>query len=254
MSKVYLVGAGPGDPELLTLKALRLLRTADVVLYDRLISPAVLSLANPRAELIYVGKRQGEQEDAQNRIFRLLLDRARQDQIVVRLKGGDACVFGRAAEEWLLLARSGIEVEIVPGISSALAAPALAGVPLTCRGVSRGFAVVSGHCTGSETVDWSSYAHVDTLVVLMGVQERVSITRALIRAGRCSNEPALFVERSSTPAERVIDTTLGRVAAGEVEVESPAVFVMGAVVALRTGLGGWKPAVSDEFTKFSLAL
>lgn len=236
MSKVYLMGAGPGDPDLLTVKALRVLRAADVVLYDRLVSPEVLSLASPRAELIYVGKHEGEQETTQQLIFDLMLERAREGKTVARLKGGDPFVFGRAGEEWLSLVRTGIEVEIIPGVSSALAAPALAGVPLTYRGLSRGFAVVAGHCTGSSGVDWRDYARVDTLVILMGVKERATIARALIRAGRSPDEPAVFVERSSTPEERVVDTTLGSVAAGTVEVEAPAVFVIGAVVALRTEL------------------
>jgi uroporphyrin-III C-methyltransferase len=236
MSKVYLMGAGPGDPELLTVKALRILRAADVVLYDRLVSPEVLALANPAAALIYVGKHEGEQESTQQLIFALMLEHARDGKTVARLKGGDPCVFGRAGEEWLSLVRNGIEVEIVPGVSSALAAPELAGVPLTYRGLSRGFAVVAGHCAGSDGVDWRDYARVDTLVILMGVKERGNIARALIHAGRRADEPAVFVERSSTPEERVVDTSLGAVAAGAVEVEAPAVFVIGAVAALRTEL------------------
>ena len=236
MSKVYLMGAGPGDPELLTVKALRILRAADVVLYDRLVSPEVLALANPAAELVYVGKHEGEQESTQQLIFELMLEYARKGRTVARLKGGDPCVFGRAGEEWLSLARNGIEVEVVPGVSSALAAPELAGVPLTYRGLSRGFAVVAGHCAGAGGVDWRDYARVDTLVILMGVQERANIARELIRAGRRADEPAVFVERSSTPEERVVDTTLGSVAAGTVEIEAPAVFVIGAVAALRAEL------------------
>ena len=236
MSKVYLMGAGPGDPDLLTVKALRVLRAADVVLYDRLVSPEVLALANPAAELIYVGKHEGEQESTQQLIFDLMLEHAREGRTVARLKGGDPCVFGRAGEEWLSLARNGIEVEIVPGVSSALAAPELAGVPLTYRGLSRGFAVVAGHCAGAGGVDWRDYARVDTLVILMGVQERANIARALIGAGRRADEPAVFVERSSTPEERVVDTTLGAVAAGTVEVDAPAVFVIGAVAGLRAEL------------------
>lgn len=237
MSKVYLVGAGPGDPDLVTVKALRVLRMADVVLYDRLVSAEVLALVNPEAELIYVGKHEGEQEGTQQLIFELMLEFAAAGRRVVRLKGGDACVFGRGGEEWLHLARHGIEVEVVPGISSALAAPALAGVPLTYRGVSRGFAVVTGHCCAAgDSACWEDYARVDTLVVLMGVKERAGIARALIGAGRRADEPAVFIERATTPEERVIDTTLGEVAAGVVEVESPSVFVIGAVAALRAEL------------------
>lgn len=236
MSKVYLVGAGPGDPELLTVKAQRILREADVVLYDRLVSPEVLAEADSHAELIYVGKHEGEQESAQKLVHELMVEHALRGRRVVRLKGGDGCVFGRAGEEWLTLVRSGIDVELVPGISSALAAPALAGIPLTFRNVSRGFAVVTGHCAGDHPVDWRDWARIDTLVILMGVKNRASIAAALIDAGRDSNEPAVFVERATTPTERVIETTLGEVARGGVEVEAPAVFVIGAVAALRAEL------------------
>ncbi len=240
MSKMYLLGAGPGDPDLLTVKAARILRKADVVLYDRLVSPEVLLLAKAGAELIYVGKREGEQEAAQQAIFDLMLKFARAGKIVVRLKAGDACVFGRGGEEWLFLAQHGIEVELIPGVSSALAAPALAGIPLTYRGLARGFAVVTGHTKTRQpelsdfsAVCWDDYARVDTLVILMGVKQRAGIALELIRAGRPADEPAAFIERSTTPDERVIETTLGEVASGRVEVESPAVFVVGAVAALR---------------------
>jgi uroporphyrin-III C-methyltransferase len=233
--KVYLIGAGPGDPDLLTVKAQRILRSAKLVLYDRLVSPEVLLTASPDAVLVYVGKHEGEQEQTQQVIFDLMLERALKGQTVVRLKGGDPCVFGRAGEEWLMLVRSGVEVEVIPGISSALAAPLLAGVPLTFRGLSRGFAVVTGHCAGGG-VCWEHYAAVDTLVILMGVQNRREIASDLIRAGRPADEPAVFVERSTTPEERVIDTTLGDVARGSVEVESPAVFIVGAVAGLREEL------------------
>ena len=236
MSQVYLVGAGPGDPDLLTVKAERILRDADVVLYDRLVSAEVLAVASPDAQLIYVGKHEGEQESTQKLIFDLILEHTRRGRRVVRLKGGDGCVFGRAGEEWMALARAGIEVEVVPGISSALAAPALAGIPLTFRNVSHGFAVVTGHCAGREDIDWRDWARIDTLVVLMGVRNRAAIASALIDAGRCANEPAAFVERASTAEQRVIETTLGQVAAGTVQVEAPAVFVVGAVVALRSEL------------------
>jgi len=234
MSKVYLIGAGPGDPGLLTIKAERALKKADVVMYDRLVSAEVLLLANPEAELIYVGKREGEQEATQQVIFDLMLGFARAGKTVARLKGGDACVFGRGGEEWRLLARHGIEVETIPGVSSALAAPALAGVPLTYRGLSRGFAVVTGHSCSA--IRWADYARVDTLVILMGVKERAAIAGELIRVGRPASDPAVFIERATTAEERVIETTLGEVAAGRVDVESPAVFVMGAVAGLRAEL------------------
>jgi siroheme synthase len=138
------------------------------------------------------------------------------------------------------LARNGVEVEVIPGVSSALAGPALAGVPLTYRGVSRGFAVVTGHCTGRDPVDWTAYARVDTLVILMGVKDRAHIARSLIRAGRRLDEPAVFIERATTADELIRDTTLGEVAAGGVEVESPVVVVIGAVAALRAELAAYR--------------
>ncbi|RIH84238.1 Uroporphyrinogen-III C-methyltransferase [Calidithermus terrae] len=234
--KVYLVGAGPGDPELLTLKALRVLREAEVVLYDRLVSPAVLELVNPLARLLYVGKELGEQDRVQQLIFQQLLCHARAGRTVARLKGGDPMVYGRGAEEWLALAAEGVGVELVPGVSSSLAVPGLAGIPLTLRGVAGGFAVLPGHAQGGTLPDPAPYARVDTLVVLMGVGERARIARGLIRAGRRADEPVAFVENGSTPEERVVTATLGEVARGEVAVQPPAVWVIGEVVRVRERL------------------
>lgn len=152
--KVYLVGAGPGDPELLTLRALRVLQEAEVVLYDRLVSPAVLGQVNPLAELHYVGKEPGQQEVVQAEILALLLDQARAGRQVVRLKGGDPMVYGRGAEEWLALAREGIEVELVPGVSSSVAVPGLAGIPLTLRGWRAGLRCWRGIARGAGCPSW----------------------------------------------------------------------------------------------------
>ena len=235
--KVWLVGAGPGDPELLTLKALRALEAADVVLYDRLVSDEILALANPSSELLYAGKVQGQQDEIQEFIFRMLVDYAKSGKRVVRLKGGDPLVFGRGAEEWQCLNDAGIEVEIVPGISSAVAVPGMVGIPVTYRGVADGFAVITGHLRSEgEEVDWSKYARVDTLVILMGVATRAAIAAELIRHGRPSEQPVAFVERGSTERERVVLSTLGAVARGEVEVSNPAVFVAGEVVGIRGAL------------------
>jgi uroporphyrin-III C-methyltransferase len=234
--KVYLIGAGPGDPDLLTVKARRVLQIVDVVLYDRLVSPEVLLVVNPKAELICVGKHKGEQASTQRLIFDLMQKRALEGKVVARLKGGDPCVFGRGGEEWLLLVRSGIGVEIIPGVSSALAVPALAGIPLTYRGLSSGFAVVTGHRADGGNIRWQDYARVDTLVVLMCVKESSNIARALIQSGRPINEPAVFIEKSTTPEERILTTTLGQIALGAVIAESPAVLVIGAVTTLRAEL------------------
>lgn len=231
--KLYLIGAGPGDPDLLTLKAARILGECDVVLYDRLVSRAVLRLARPDAQLIYVGKHEGQQDCGQARIFDLIRDRADAGRTVARLKGGDPLIFGRGAEEWRVALEHGIEVELIPGISSALAVPGLAGIPLTYRGVAQSFAVVTAHCREGQTQNWSSYAGIDTLVVLMGVANRTFIAQSLIAAGRSADEPVAFIERGTLPEERVVESSLGAVAAGAVEVQSPAVFVIGQVVTLR---------------------
>ena len=168
---MFLVGAGPGDPDLLTVKAARVLGHCDVVLYDRLVSAEILRLVRPAAELIYVGKHEGEQDRVQPRIFDLLLRHALAGKIVVRLKGGDPLVFGRGAEEWALAREHGIDVELVPGVTSAVSAPGIAGIPLTHREISQSFAVITGHCKEGLAQNWADYARIDTLVILMGVEE-----------------------------------------------------------------------------------
>lgn len=236
VGKVYLMGAGPGDPELLTLKAARILAEADCVLYDRLVHPAVLDHCRPGARRVYVGKEHGEQERAQQRIFELLLDCARRYRTVVRLKGGDPLVFGRGAEEWAFLRGHGVEVELVPGVTSAVAVPGVAGIPLTFRGGSASFAVVTGRCRPGREQDWRRLGGVDTLVVLMGVSDRDAIARSLIAAGRSPEEPVAFVERGTTPQQRIVRSTLGQVADGSVAVNPPAVFVIGPGVRLQPHL------------------
>ena len=234
MGKVYLVGAGPGDPELLTVKAARILQQAEVVVYDRLVSADVLALAS-HALLIDGGKRRGEQERIQDFINRTLLEHAGSGRAVVRLKAGDPMVFGRGAEEWEYLLARGIDVELVPGISSALAVPSLAGIPLTCRGVAASFAVIAGHRENFIRTDWAQYAAIDTLVVLMGVDNREYIAESLIRAGRPASQPAAFIENGTTNRQRVVETTLGEIAHGRVDVSAPAIFAIGEVVRLRSG-------------------
>jgi uroporphyrin-III C-methyltransferase len=234
--KVFLIGAGPGDPDLLTVKAARVLAHCDVVLHDRLVSADILRLARPGAELIYVGKHEGEQDRVQNRIFDLLLRHAQAGQIVVRLKGGDPLVFGRGAEEWALAREHGIEVELVPGVTSAISAPGLAGIPLTYRGISQSFAVITGHCKEGLAQNWADYARVDTLVILMGVKNRGYIAQALMDAGRAPDEPAAFIERATSEQQRIVITTLREIASGRVAAENPAVFVVGNVVRIRERL------------------
>lgn len=234
--KIFLVGAGPGRADLLTLRAARVLEQAQVVLHDRLVSEEVLALCPADALLVDVGKREGEAEEGQRRIMELLLHYAARYPRVVRLKGGDPFVFGRGGEEWEWLVSHGLEVEVVPGISSSLAVPALAGIPPTLRGVANGYAVVTGHVMDGLPDYWARYAGVETLIVLMGVKHRVSIAQALLAAGRSAGEPTCFVENGTRADERAIEATLGDVASGKVAVSSPSVWVIGEVVLLRSRL------------------
>lgn len=232
MTKAYIVGAGPGDPELLTFAAYKAVRSADVILFDRLVSRDVLDLAKSGARLIDVGKKSGEQEEKQERIFDYFNEFSGSDKTIVRLKGGDPYVFGRGFEEYVYLLHLGYDVKVIPGITSAVAVPALAGIPLTARGISRSFAVITGHCCAGCGVDWPKYSQIDTLVILMGVAERRSIGAALIGSGRPSDEPIAFVENGSLPNERVVRATLKEMADGLVQVTGPAVLVVGQVAGL----------------------
>lgn len=227
---MYLTGAGPGDPELLTLAAARVLSRAGAVFYDRLVSPEILALAHHGAEMIYVGKEGGQQDEVQPRILRQLAAAAWRHAAVVRLKGGDPMVFGRGGEEWAYLAEREVPVVLIPGVSSAISAPGLSGIPLTLRGVARSFAVVTGHEQDGQHENWDAFRSIDTLVILMGVAHRKQIAGALIASGRPANQPAAFVERGSTPRSRTVTSTLGAIARGETDVESPAVWIVGEVV------------------------
>ncbi|AAC06540.1 uroporphyrinogen-III C-methyltransferase [Aquifex aeolicus] len=228
MGKVYLIGAGPGDPELLTLKAYRILRKADVVLYDALVNREILHFARQDSLKIYVGKRDGKHSLPQEEINELLHRFALSYKIVVRLKGGDPFVFGRGGEELLYLKSRGVEVEIVPGITSAISAPSSAFIPVTHRGIASSFAVVTGH--PNREIKWEDLVNIDTLVVLMGVKNREKIARELIGAGRNPDEPVAFIEKATTPEQREVFSTLKEVAQNPPEVNPPAVMVVGKVV------------------------
>ncbi len=236
MGKVYLVGAGPGDPELLTLKAYRLIRTADVILYDRLVNEEILELTKKGCELVYVGKEDGKHTIPQEEINRLLLEYALKKDIVVRLKGGDPFVFGRGGEEALFMSEHGIEFEVVPGVTSAIAVPAYAGIPLTFRGISSSFAVITGHedpHKGRSSIDWASLKGIDTLVFLMGVSTRQAIAQRLLEVGRREEEPVAFIEMGTTSRQRTVLTTLKELSQNLPNVKPPAVMVVGEVVRLR---------------------
>jgi uroporphyrinogen III methyltransferase/synthase len=239
---VYLVGAGPGDPGLLTVRGLELLRTADVVIYDRLVHPRLLDEAPPEAIRIFAGKLTGTHSVPQEQINALLIAHARRGRRVVRLKGGDPFVFGRGGEEALALAAAGIPFEVVPGVSSAVAVPAYAGIPLTHRRLSSSFAVVTGHeeaCKDEPVVEWERLATaVDTLVVLMGVKALPRIVSALVAHGRSPATPVALVRWGTTEIQETIVGTLADIidkarAAG---LRPPGVAVIGEVVTLRDRL------------------
>jgi uroporphyrinogen III methyltransferase / synthase len=238
---VHLVGAGPGDPGLLTLRAVELLGAADVVLHDRLIPAGALEHA-PDAELIYVGKQGGGPQMPQEEINRLLLEHARAGRRVVRLKGGDPFVFGRGGEEALLLREAGIDVEVVPGVTAGVAAPAYAGIPVTHRDLASGVAFITGHEDPDKpgtAIDWAALARFPgTLVFYMGVRALPRIAERLIAEGRPPSEPVAVVERGTLPGQRTLVATLEDVAerASAAAVRAPAITLVGAVASLREPL------------------
>jgi uroporphyrin-III C-methyltransferase / precorrin-2 dehydrogenase / sirohydrochlorin ferrochelatase len=235
--RVILVGGGPGDPELLTLRGFQALADADVVLVDRLAPLAVLDGLREGVQIIDVSKIPHGRFTPQEEINELLVSRAREGFVVVRLKGGDSFVFGRGMEEVIACNEAGIPVEVIPGVTSAVAAPALAGIPLTHRGISQGFTVVSGHAAPDDprsTLDWEALARGGTtLVVLMGVETLRSIASALIGAGRDGNTPLACVMDGGLPSQKVVVTTLATVVSSgpPEELRSPAVTVIGEVAA-----------------------
>lgn len=239
MSTVALVGAGPGDPGLLTRRGEELLRVADVVVYDRLASPALLDLARPDAELVDVGKAPGRAAMSQEEINAVLVDRALAGRTVVRLKGGDPFVFGRGGEEAEACMAAGVEFEVVPGVTSAIAAPAYAGIPVTHRRVSTSVTIVTGHedpTKGTIDTDWDALARTGgTLVVLMGAGRSREIAAALIAGGRPPTTPIAAVRWGTRPEQRSQRSTLAAVAAGETAIDAPSAIVIGEVAALDFG-------------------
>ncbi|MGH2680723.1 MAG: uroporphyrinogen-III C-methyltransferase [Actinomycetota bacterium] len=232
--RVVLVGAGPGDPGLITVRGARALVAADVVVFDRLVAPALLDLAPARAERIYVGKEPGTAAVPQREIERLLVDRALGGSVVVRLKGGDPFVFGRGGEELTGCAAAGIPCEVVPGVSAAVAAPAALGIPVTHRGVARSFAVVTGSTAHDAEVDLAHVAGADTIVVLMAAGRLAETCAGLIASGRPAEEPAAIVQWAWTRDQRSVVGVLADLPtlAERASVGPPATLVVGRVVAL----------------------
>jgi len=246
--KVYLVGAGPGDPGLITVKGLECIRRSDVIIYDYLASPILLKSARPDAEMIYVGKKGGDHTLAQENINLLICEKARQGFNVTRLKGGDPFIFGRGGEEAEILVEQGIEFEIVPGVTSAIAAPAYAGIPLTHRKYTSSLAFITGHedPTKDETqIDWPALARgIGTLVFLMGVKNLSNITSRLIENGKSPDTPAALVQWGTTSRQVTAIGTLNTIVeeAAKEGISSPAIFVVGEVVGLRSTLNWFEKA------------
>ncbi len=253
MGKVYLVGAGPGDPGLLTLKAKSLLEYAEVVVYDALVSPAILAIINPRAEKINGGKRRGRHSLLQSQTTQLLIEKAQTNTVVVRLKGGDPFIFGRGGEEMEDLIKAGVTVEVVPGITSGIAAPAYAGIPLTHRGYSSSVTFVTGHeATGKyrPEVNWQAIAQgSETIVIYMGVHNLSNIILQLCSSGLSSDTPIALVRWGTTPKQQeligTLETIVGQVK--ETQFEAPAIAVIGRVVNLHPILSLCRPYLSGNF-------
>jgi len=239
--KVFLVGAGPGDPKLLTIKAAEAIRASDLIVYDYLVNPEVLAHSRQNAELIDVGKRAGQHSVSQTAINCLLVERALRGQIVARLKGGDPFVFGRGGEEAEALVEAGIDWEAIPGVSSGVAAAAYAGIPLTHRGYSSSVAFITGHDAGTgsrQSVDWSATAHTaDTLVIFMCAETIPRIARSLVAAGRAESTPVAIIRWGTYQHQEVYSGTLGDLTLlDEGEITSPAIAIVGAVAALTSKL------------------
>ena len=237
--KVYLIGAGPGDPGLLTIKGLECICRADVIVYDRLVHPALLAHARPDVELIYVGKASSAHTMKQDDINRLLVDKAKEGKTVARLKGGDPFVFGRGGEEAEVLVSEGIEFEVVPGITSAIAAPAYAGIPVTQRGLVSTLGIITGHEKGEDSrINWAAVAGLDTIVFLMGVENLPNIVSELVKNGRDSSTPVALVRWGTRTEQETLVGTLSDIVekAQQAEFKSPAVTIVGEVVKLREKL------------------
>ena len=245
--KVYLVGAGPGDPKLLTLRASELLGKADIVIYDRLVGKSILKLAPKTARKIYVGKRSGKHEVPQDKINELLISCASEGKKVVRVKGGDPFLFGRGGEEAETLAEHHVDFEVVPGVTSAVATPEYAGIPLTHREYASSVGIVTGHRAGDSgrPVNWGKLAAgVDTIVILMGMESLEAIVKKLMEGGLDPEKPVAIIERGTTKMQRSFIAKLNTIVdeAKKNDVKPPAVIVIGEVAELGRKLAWFKKA------------
>ena len=249
LGKVYLVGAGPGDPDLLTLKGKNCLERAEAILYDRLVSTELLQHAAQSAEFIYVGKQASKDCANQREIEQLLVRKACEGKVVVRLKGGDPFVFGRGGEEAAALKRAGIPYEIVPGVSSAIAAPAYAGIPVTHRSCASSVAIVTGHARRNDRVKWGELTRgVDTLVILMGLDNLKQIMNRLLESGCEPQRPVALIHAATRPSQKSLLGTVQTIAdlADQAKLQSPTVIVVGEVVRLGRELHWLSETVIDD--------
>ncbi len=242
---VHIVGAGPGDPELLTVKAARLISNADVVVYDKLVSPKILDMIQESAKSIYVGKASGHHQMPQEEINQLLVSLCKEYRSVVRLKGGDSLIFGRGSEEALILRENDIPFEFVPGITAASACSTYAGIPLTHRGLANSVKFITGHFAADKTLELEQDSLKDascTLVFYMGVSSKQEIIKQLIKAGRCPSTPAAIIEKGTTDQQRRIVSTLENLvnASDAQGIAAPAILVVGDVVNLAAKLSWFR--------------
>jgi uroporphyrin-III C-methyltransferase len=243
MKKVYLTGAGPGDIELLTLKALRVIQEADVIIYDRLANPDIIKEAKSGCEFVYVGKEKSMHIMPQDEINETIYQNALKYETVVRLKGGDPFVFGRGGEEALYLKQRGIDFEVIPGITSAISVPAYAGIPITHRGIAVSFHVVTGHESRDKEnsqIIWEDFKTDETIVFLMGLYNISKICTKLIEVGKPKDCPVAVISKGTTPEQKVVVGTLENIAQNVSALESPALIVVGEVVRLREELDWFK--------------
>ncbi len=238
MGKVYLTGAGPGDIDLLTVKALRIIREADVIIYDRLANPDILKEAKAGCEFIYVGKEDSHHTLPQEEINEVIYQAAQRYEVVVRLKGGDPFVFGRGGEEGIYLRERGVGFEFIPGITSAIAVPEYAGIPVTHRGITVSFRVVTGHesTKAQSQIPWENYRTDDTIVFLMGLHRLEIIASKLIEIGKPADFPVAVISRGTRPDQRTVIGTLSDIHEKAKDLPTPALIVVGEVVTLRDQL------------------
>jgi uroporphyrin-III C-methyltransferase len=243
VKNIYLTGAGPGDVELLTLKAYRVISKADVIIYDRLANSKILEISKDGCKFIYVGKEDGKHSVPQDKINDIIYQNSLKYNIVVRLKGGDPFVFGRGGEEALYLYNKGVKFEIIPGITSSISAPAYAGIPVTHRGISASFRVVTGHESPNKKesqIPWNNFKTDDTIVFLMGLHNLSKISSKLIEIGKSKDYPVAVISKGTTKEQKVVVGRLDNIVEKSKDIITPALIVVGRVVLLREQLKWFK--------------